>query len=89
VPNVEVGVQVSGPFTPASSTGVEPSVLPAGRAATTVLRGPYDALDDAHRAVLEWCQLNGHALTRTRWEVYVDWHDDPARVETEVYWLLR
>ncbi|HKA05479.1 MAG TPA: hypothetical protein VKD67_14185 [Acidimicrobiales bacterium] len=34
-------------------------------------------------------RVDGHVLTRTRWEIYGDWHDDPAKVETEVYWLLR
>jgi effector-binding domain-containing protein len=87
VPNVEVGVEVSGPFPPAGR--VVPSVLPAGEAAMTVHRGPYDRLDDAHRAVREWCAANGRALAGPRWEVYGDWHDDPARLETEVHYLLR
>jgi effector-binding domain-containing protein len=86
VPHVEVGVEVDGPFDP---TGlVVPSNLPAGAAATLVHRGPYDRLDDAHTAILGWCEANGHALTRTRWEIYGDWHHDPAELETEVYWLL-
>jgi effector-binding domain-containing protein len=89
VPNVEVGVQVSGPFPPVSETGVVPSVLPAGQAAMTVLHGSYDGLDGAHRAVLQWCSTSGHALTGTRWEIYGDWDDDPAKVETAVYYLLR
>ena len=39
VPNVEVGVQVTGTFTPRGR--VVPSALPAGTVATTVHRGPY------------------------------------------------
>ena len=46
VPNVEVGVQVAGPFTGAGR--VTASELPGGRIATTVHRGPYDDLDAAH-----------------------------------------
>jgi effector-binding domain-containing protein len=87
VPNVEVGVEVSGAFTPAGR--VVPSVLPAGEVAVTVHRGPYERLDDAHRAVREWCAANGRVPAGPRWEVYGDWHDDPARLETEVYYLLR
>jgi effector-binding domain-containing protein len=87
VPNVEVGVEVSGPFPTAGR--VEASALPAGRVATIAHRGPYDGLDGAHRAVLEWCAAHGHELTRARWEIYGDWHDDPARLETEVCYLLR
>jgi effector-binding domain-containing protein len=65
------------------------SVLPAGQAATTVHRGPYDRLGDAHRAIRTWCAKNGHDLAGPRWEVYGDWRDDPADLETEVFYLLR
>jgi effector-binding domain-containing protein len=86
VPHVEVGVEVDRAFDAAAE--VVPSHLPAGPAAMTVHRGPYDQLGAAHTAVHEWCAANGHPLTRTRWEVYGDHHDDPAQLETEVWWLL-
>jgi effector-binding domain-containing protein len=86
VPNVEVGVEVSGAFPPAGE--VVPSVLPAGEAAMTVHVGPYDRLGDAHDAIHAWSAANGRALAGPRWEIYGDWHEDPARLETEVYWLL-
>ena len=86
-PTVEVGVQVAGPFE--ASGPVVPSSLPAGRVATTVHRGGYDGLGAAHEAVLRWCAANGHEPTGVRWEVYGDWHDDPAAVETEINYLLR
>ncbi len=87
VPNVEVGVQVAGPFV--ASGRVIPSELPAGRVASTVHRGPYDGLGAAHEAVHAWCRANGHGLTRTRWEIYGDWRSDPAELETEVSYLLQ
>jgi effector-binding domain-containing protein len=87
VPNVEVGVEVSGPFE--SDGPVVASVLPAGEAAMTVHRGPYDRLDAAHNAIHEWCAAHGHELTRQRWEIYGDWHEDPEQLETEVYWQLK
>jgi effector-binding domain-containing protein len=87
VPNVEVGVQVDGPFV--GDGRVTPSELPAGRVATTVHRGPYGGLGAAHEAVHAWCAAHGHALTGTRWEVYGDWRADPAESETEVAYLLR
>ena len=86
VPNVEVGVEVSGPF--ASSGPVVASTLPAGKAAMTVHRGEYSRLDDAHSAIHRWAAANGRQLAGPRWEIYGDWHEDPARLETEVYWLL-
>jgi effector-binding domain-containing protein len=86
VPNVEVGVQVTGPFEP--SGRVVPSVLPAGEVASTVHRGPYDALEEAHVALKAWCGSHRHALTGVRWEIYGDWREDPAELETEVCYLL-
>jgi effector-binding domain-containing protein len=86
VPHVEVGVQVAGPFAPQGR--VVPSTLPAGTAAATVHRGPYDRLGDAHDAVHRWAGARGHRLSRVRWEVYGDWSDDPEALETEVAWLL-
>jgi len=86
VPTVEVGVEVAGPFVPTGR--VVPSELPAGRVATTLHRGPYDGLKAAHQAVHDWCVANGHVATRTRWEVYGDWRDDPRELETEISYLV-
>jgi effector-binding domain-containing protein len=87
VPNIEVGVQVVRSFAPHGRVG--PSMLPAGRVARTIHRGPYDELGESHDAVREWCAKHGHALAGPRWEIYGDWSDDPAQLETEVAWLLR
>jgi effector-binding domain-containing protein len=83
---VEVGVEVSGPFTP--SGRVRAYELPPGPAAMTVHRGPYTGLDTAHRAVLRWCASEGRELTGERWEVYGDWFEDPSMLETRVYYRL-
>jgi effector-binding domain-containing protein len=87
VPNVEVGVQVAGPF--AASGRVTPSELPAGRVATTVHRGSYAGLAAAHAAVRAWCTAHDHVLSGTRWEIYGDWRDDPLELETEISWLVQ
>lgn len=90
LPRVEVGAEVSTSF--ASAGRVVPSSLPAGRAAMAVARGaPSPAtISIAHAAAREWCATHGHALSGVRWEIYDHWRDDqdPARFETEVYWLL-
>jgi effector-binding domain-containing protein len=85
-PAVEVGVEVRVPFTPTGD--VVASVLPAGPAAVAVHRGPYDQLGTAHDAVWEWCKANDRRPAGPRWEIYGDWHEDPAQLETEVYYLL-
>jgi len=86
VPNVEVGVQVTRSFKP--SGRVVPSRLPAGRVARTLHRGPYDRLDEPHRAIREWCVARSLALAGPRWEIYGDWREDPAQLETEVCYRL-
>jgi effector-binding domain-containing protein len=86
VPNVEVGVEVAEAFEPTGR--VVPSVLPAGQVATAVHRGPFDGLDEAHVAIKAWCLSHRHALTGVRWEIYGDWREDPAELETTVRYLL-
>lgn len=82
VPHVEVGVLLAQPCP--LTGGVVASELPAGRVATTVHRGSYAGLADAHRAVHE----QGLPLAGPRWEVYGPHRDDPAEVWTEVHYLL-
>jgi DNA gyrase inhibitor GyrI len=84
--DLEVGVEAVIPFEPRDD--VRLSRLPAGRVAWTLHIGPYHRLADAHRAVIEWCEAQGLALTGTSWEVYGHWRDDPDDLETDVYHLL-
>ena len=86
VPNVEVGVLAESAFVP--SGRVTASCLPAGDVAMTVHRGHYEHLDSAHRAVLDWCAVQGFAVTGVRWEIYGHHADDPAHRVTEVFYLL-
>ena len=86
VPHVEVGVELLVPCPLAGR--VIASALPAGKVAMTVHWGPYSRLGEAHRAVIDWCAAQGKQKTSTRWEVYGPHNDDPAKVWTEVYWLL-
>jgi effector-binding domain-containing protein len=83
---VEVGVQVIRAFE--SSGAVVASTLPGGRVAMTTHHGPYDGLNLAYRALLDWCAAEGLQLTGTRWEIYGDWQENPSQLETEIYWLL-
>ena len=85
-PGVEVGVIFDGDV--ALSTPVVISELPAGRVATTIHRGGYDGLADAHRAVVDWCRDQSLPLSRTRWEIYGPHSADPTQVETRICWLL-
>lgn len=86
VPHIEIGVEL---LVPCPLTGrVIASALPAGQVAMTTHWGPYSALGGAYRAVIDWCDAQGRQRTGTRWEVYGPHNDDPAKVWTELYWLL-
>jgi effector-binding domain-containing protein len=85
-PRVEVGVWLRAAC---ELTGrVVHSRLPTGRAATTIHRGPYQRIGDAHRAVIEWCAATSERPTGVRWEIYGPHRDDPAELTTQVFWLL-
>jgi effector-binding domain-containing protein len=84
--NLEVGVEV--PATFAGDTPVMRSATPAGLVATTAHIGPYDRLGDAHGAIRAWCKAHDRALAGPNWEIYGHWLDDPARLRTDVFYLL-
>ena len=88
---IEVGAEVSQPF--AGAGPVVGSATPGGTVATTTHMGPYGRLGDAHSAILAWCAANQRVPEGTNWEIYGhwddDWTDDPARIRTDVVYLLR
>lgn len=84
--HVEVGVEFIAPCVLESP--VTRSELPAGEVAWTVHRGPYQELGAAHDRIKQWSEGQGRALAGPRWEIYGDWREDPAELETEVYHLL-
>ena len=84
--SVEVGVEVAAPFSPIDD--VVYSETPAGEVAVTIHKGPYSGLGAAHEAVIEWCKRTGRSRAGVWWEVYGDWHEDPAQLQTEVYYLV-
>ena len=84
--DVEIGVQVSTPFT--AGGDVVAAQLPTGKAAHTFHYGEYDALPRMHNALVNWCQEHGHPIDDVCWEIYGDWHDDPAKRRTDVYRLI-
>ncbi|MES2170744.1 MAG: GyrI-like domain-containing protein, partial [Actinomycetota bacterium] len=85
VPNVEVGVQVTGPF--AAVGRVIPSALPGGRVVTATHTGPIATLGSTHDAVRDWATANGHRLIGSRWEVYGD-PGPSGHFDVELYWAI-
>jgi effector-binding domain-containing protein len=85
--SIEVGVQVVARFE--ATDEVVCSATPAGRVARTSHFGPHGELGPAHEAVRRWCRKNGHEIALPFWEVYGDWEEDPAKLRTDVYYLLK
>lgn len=86
VPNVEIGVQVSGPF--GSAGDVVASTLPGGWVATATHSGPIAELGGTHRAVREWGATRGFRPTGVRWEIYGDPDPSNGAFDVQVFWLL-
>jgi effector-binding domain-containing protein len=85
--DVAIGVQTAEPIAPEGE--VIATATPAGRAATTVHWGAYDQLGRAHEAIHAWCSANGFRLGAFNWELYGDWSDDPAKLRTDVFYLVQ
>jgi hypothetical protein len=86
VPNVEVGVQVSGPFDAVGR--VVASTLPGGLAATAIHAGPINEIGDTHAAVRDWSAANGYRLAGPYWEIYGDPDPSTGHFDVEVCWSV-
>jgi effector-binding domain-containing protein len=86
VPNVEVGVQVSGSFEP--SGRVVASTLPGGFVASATHTGPIGKIGETHHAVREWSTVNGYRLAGPRWEIYGDPDPLTGDFDVHVFWSL-
>lgn len=82
----EVGVEVSGPFE--AIDDVVYSSTPSGEVASTLHIGPYSDLGGAYDALAQWCREQNRPRGKIYWEVYGDWNEDPAKLKTEVFYLL-
>ena len=89
--NLEIGVELDAPFTGGGE--VVPSSLPAGPVAVTTHFGPYQNLGQAHDAIHQWLKQTGREAIRPCWETYGhwldEWNNDPSKIRTDVYYLLR
>jgi len=84
---VAFGVEVVREFAPAGE--VEPVTTPAGEVAVATHIGPYDGLRQTHEAIHAWMVAINRESAGWSWEIYGDWTDDPAKLETTVMYLLR
>lgn len=82
----DFGVEVTREFEPSGE--VRPVTTPSGEAAVVRHIGPYDDLPHAHSAIHAWAKESGRSFAGTSWEIYGDWNEDPATLETLVMYLL-
>ena len=85
--DIECGVETEARFEPIGE--VVYSETPSGLAVATAHIGPYEQLRISHDALIEWSHQNGHRLTGTCWEIYGDWNDDPPKLRTDIFHLVR
>jgi len=62
---------------------VHAGLLPAGRVAVTTHVGPYEALEDAYKAIAAWLAEHGYQQAGPHWEVY---YTDPAQQPDSSQW---
>jgi len=84
---VDFCVGVTAPFEPTGN--VVPLETPSGAAVMTIHHGDYSRLAEANAALRAWCEANHRKASGPSWEVYGHWDRDPAKLQTEVYNLLR
>jgi effector-binding domain-containing protein len=84
---VDVCVGVTAPFV--ATGAVVPLETPSGPVAMTTHHGAYSRLGEANAAILAWCRAQGRLRAGPSWEVYGHWHEDPAQLRTDVYYLLQ
>lgn len=84
--DLEPGIVVSRVFEPIGE--VMSSTLPAGRAVRFLHVGSYEGLPDAWHTLFAWSAKEGHKLADINWQIYGDWNDDPAKLETSLHALL-
>lgn len=71
--------------------GLQMGSLPGGEVVSTIHRGPYDTLREAHVAIEAWLKENQLQPSGGPWEVYLTdpgQVPDPADWETEVVWPI-
>ena len=83
---IDAGVEVFSEFT--GHGEIQPVSTPVGEVATTAHFGDYALMAPAYAALEQWWTGNERRPAGVSWEVYGDWDDDPAKVRTDIYFLL-
>ena len=87
--DIEVGFPVSKPL--AGKGALKPGEIPAGKQVSTMHVGPYNQVEPAYHAIMEWIAANGHIPTGVCYEFYPN---DPANTPesellTQIVFMLK
>lgn len=87
--DIECGISVAQPV--AGNNELKPSEIPAGRQVSCLYTGPYNQIEPAYNAIMEWIPANGYAPTGVCYEFYLN---DPAETPenellTRIVFLLK
>jgi effector-binding domain-containing protein len=85
--DVDFGVEVTRWFE--GSGEVSATETPGGDVVAATHIGPYERLGETHANLQEWVGRSRRTLAGKSWEVYGDWNEDPAKLETTVVYLLQ
>jgi effector-binding domain-containing protein len=84
--DIDFGVEVTRSFT--RSGEVFSTETPAGKVATALHIGPYERLGETHESIHRWAAANKITFAGKSWEIYGDWAEDTAKLETRIEYLL-
>lgn len=87
--DIEVGFPV--PQTIAGKNEINPSEIPAGKQVSCLYTGPYNQIEPAYNAIMDWIPANGYAATGVCYEFYLN---DPVvtpehELLTKIVFLLK
>ena len=84
---VLVGADDARSATQAGEGEIKAGVIPAGDALTTTHTGPYDTLNETHKAMWDHMKAQGVPDAMPVWEIYVDdpGKTPPAELRTQIY----
>ncbi len=73
-----------------ASGSVKADTLPAGEVLMTTHVGPYERMNETHRALWQHMEENAIACGMPIWEIYIDDPErtEPDKVRTEIYRMI-
>jgi effector-binding domain-containing protein len=84
--DVDFGVEVVREFEEAGEVRLVET--PGGRVASALHFGAYNRMRETHDAIHRWAAAHGQSFAGKSWEIYGDWTDDVAKLETRIDYLL-